>query len=763
MENLNNQSNINESEFSFEEILFIIKKNKILVSLITTFTVLISIFFTLLQKPIYESSAMIMIEEPSSKASIFDMGIGSDQNYLDNEIKILTSRSTAERTIQKLLESKHLNNLFLFETKDYKPNGIRAEFMKWIGFLAPLETKKYIKLEDLPDHDFNDFVSNFRNSLRVSNQKRTDMLQISMQSIDSDEATLLANTLIEVYRLIDLEWATGEMSHLKTFLNEQITLKEVELKKSEDDLRSFQEKYKIFGIDNNSKLLLQNLMNAESELYNTKAEYNIAIERKRYIQSLLTDEEKNFSESVSNTINDRLIALKKEIAIKEAELISAISQQGEEHNIVKSIKEKLRRLKESLEIETRNLISKGISAADPIKYRQTLMDSVISITAISAMLNTRTNELEKLVFKYQNQITTLPEKALEYARLSRNLNIDTATYSLMRQKLEEARINEASKIGKVRIVDPALSEMNKVKPNARMNIFISLVLGFSISIGLAFLLEFFDNTIKSVDFLEKKGLSILALIPSIVNQKVDKKVNMGNVQKIKRRIITREDPKSPVSEAYRSLRTSLMYSDNNRKDSNVILVSSSEPGEGKTTTIVNLAITYANLGKKTLLIDTDLRKPVIHQVFSVSREPGITKYLSGLENNFKNLAVETEVENLSVITCGVVPPNPSEILASNKMKELIESLRKDYDVILLDSPPLLAVTDSFVTMKYVDQFILVVRSGSTVKGALNRSLAQLELTNSPLTGAVLNAVDESTSYGGNYYYNYYHYYRDDNS
>jgi len=223
-------------------------------------------------------------------------------------------------------------------------------------------------------------------------------------------------------------------------------------------------------------------------------------------------------------------------------------------------------------------------------------------------------------------------------------------------------------------------------------------------------------------------------------------------------MVTQEDPKSPVSEAYRSLRTSLVYSTKSEENnSNVILVSSPGPGEGKTTTIVNLAITYANLGKKTILLDTDLRKPVVHKVFSIDREPGITRYLSGLEENHTNIINKTEVNNLDVVTCGIVPPNPSELLSSNNMKMLVDKLNKEYDVVLFDSPPLLAVTDSFISMKYASQFILVIRCAKTEKGALNRSLQQLELANAPFKGVVMNAVDVSNSYGG-YYYNYYQYY-----
>jgi len=762
-----NELLIEDNEISLKEIFFIIKKYKVLIFTTTVIFLLITIIYTFLQKPVYQTTGMIMIVDPSSKVDLFEMELGSEKKYLENEIEILRSRTTANRAINKLLKLDSRNTLFLFGTKKYEFEGI-ARILNNLFFFNSEEnnlTNPQIESE-VSDSLFNIFVSRLRNNLIIKAQRDTDMLNISVLSVDPEESALLVNKVIDVYREIDLDWATGEMSHLKEFLIEQINKKEIELIESENSLKNFQEEDKIFGIDNNSKLLLQNLLNTESLLYGSKAEYNIVNERKKYIQSQLTGEEQKLIHNVLNTINNRMFALKNEVALKESELISAISQQGNDHEIVKTIGTKLDKLKETLKLETRELISQGISVADPIKFRQSLMDSVINLTAKSAMLETKINEFDKLVSKYELQLTGLPKKVLKFTRLSRNLNIDEETYSLMRHKLEEAQINEASKIGKVRIVDKAISDdAAKIKPNKKLNILLGLLMGLGFGASISFIRNYFDSTIKSIEYLEKRNLIILALIPSIgksrdnKNRKTKKyQIKMGNAEKIQRRLITHEDPKSPISEAYRSLRTSLMYTEKENKQSDVILVSSSGPGEGKTTTIVNLAIAYANLGKKTILLDTDLRKPVTHKIFSIAQSPGITKYLSGIEEDVSNVTYKTEIKNLSLIPCGVIPPNPSEMLESKRMKILIEKLRKEYDIILLDSPPLLAVTDSFVCMKYVDQFILIVRSSQTQKGGLNRSLDQIRLTNSPLTGVVVNDIDESNAYGAGYYYNYYQYY-----
>ena len=229
---------------------------------------------------------------------------------------------------------------------------------------------------------------------------------------------------------------------------------------------------------------------------------------------------------------------------------------------------------------------------------------------------------------------------------------------------------------------------------------------------------------------------------------------VGNLQ---RRMITHEDPTSPISEAYRSLRTSLMYTTKGKQGS--IMVSSPGPGEGKTTTIINLAITYANLGKKTVLIDGDLRKPVIHKVFDGNNNIGLTHYLSGTKENLDSIIHPSNISNLDVIYNGAIPPNPSELLGSELMENMVSQLKENYDIVLFDAPPIMAVTDAVVLSKLVDQFILVVRFGSTDKDSINYVLSSLDNVETYLTGVVLNDLNQKNSYYSKNYYSYHEYYQ----
>ncbi|MAR15049.1 MAG: hypothetical protein CMG21_01135 [Candidatus Marinimicrobia bacterium] len=761
----NSNQDFHKEEVSIKEIFFIIKSNIKKVYFSLFLFLFIGLIYIVITRPTYSSYGAIIVEsEDSAMSSIFDMELGSAKNYLENEIELLKSRTTAERTIQSLLNSNQINNLHLFNTKKHE-DGFLREFFRNILFLDLNKNPEILINNEVNDSLFNVFVKKIRNNISISNLRNTDVLKISYSSPDPYEAALIVNTLINEYQRRDKEWASGEMNHLKNFLFEQVVLKEKELKEIEEKLKLFQEKEHIYGLDDNSNLLLNQLTTVESDYYNTKAKKNISLERKKYFQNQLSKDEKEFANRVSNTLDVQLYSFRQELASLEAEYNSTKAREGSTHPAVIDLDKKIKNLKILLNTETRKYVNQGIIVANPIESRQAIMDSVINLDAFISAYNSKLLELDKLISNYESQLSLLPEKYLAYTRFQRDKIILDETYSLMKQKLEEAKINEASQLGKIRIVDSAVENVRKTAPKRKFILLISLLFGTIFSVGFILLTEFLDSTIKSIEEIERRGLPILAIIPSIgsqINQRIKKKgyrlnLKISNSEKIERRLLTHEDPKSPISESYRSLRTSLMY-DNNEQDSKIILVSSPGPGEGKTTTVANLAITYANMGKKTLLIDADLRKPVLHKMFKNKENKGLTNFLSQSENNIDNILIDSGVENLSIITSGIVPPNPSELLSSPAMIDFIKKAKENFDVILFDTPPLIAVTDAFVITKFVDKFLLVVRASVTQKGALERSLVNMSNMGNSISGVIFNGVDESNTYGGGYYYNYYQYY-----
>jgi tyrosine-protein kinase Etk/Wzc len=435
--------------------------------------------------------------------------------------------------------------------------------------------------------------------------------------------------------------------------------------------------------------------------------------------------------------------------------------------LVRSDRAKIAKLKDQLASQTRDLISRGMAVSDPLKFRQSMVDTVLAFEGTIASLQFRSSEYKKLVVQYSDQLNLLPSKSLQYARLERDRTVLAETYLLMRQKLEESKITQASQMGQVRIIDHAIVPQRRTSPKSKVNLAIGLFLGATLGVSLAALREYLDNTVKTVEDIEKQRQHVLGIIPALDDGSTDKQKKLTSipwqreVQTIKRRIITQEDPKSPISEAYRSLRTSILYSSPDKPIKSMI-VSSPGPGEGKTTTTANLAMTFAHMGKKTLLIDADLRRPVLHHVFGVEKSPGLTDYLTGKSTDFNSMVQATETKNLYVCTSGINPPNPSELLGSNKMSELIDSLEENWDIILLDSPPMVAVTDATIISREIDAMILVVHSGKTNKQSFERTISTLKNINVPLVGVVLNSVTSKNSYGSStYYYQNYNYAQND--
>ena len=713
-----------------------------LISIATSIFIIMGIVYNSYSMPVYNSSATIIISKDNTSSSFLDYGINNNLNHIENEIEILKSRSTSEEVIRKLLMSEDYYPLHIF-------NSIAKEN---VGEILS------------SDSNVSKFARKLSSSISILHKRNTDALNISIESYNPDEAALIVNTIIFVYSKSDLEWAAGEMIHMKDFLLSQIKKKETELTNIEERLKEFQETEKIYTIDASSNVMIDNVKDFEMEFSKTLVAIKIIKEKINYIEGQLTDYEKDLGSYLTNKSNDKIASLSIDLTKAESELILTRNQYGEGHSAVSSLTQKVFNLKKLINIETKKMIEGKNFASNPLLYRQSLIDSLISYNSLESNLKAKSLAYKSQVEKYNHELNSLPEKVLSYTRLDRVRAVHAETYTFMQKKLEEARIGEASKIGKVRIIDEAISNNYPIKPKKLKNILFSIISSLLVSLSLIFLIEILDRTVKSVEQVERRGLNILALVPSIKKSKKDKRYTYkNNIENLQRRLITFEDPKSPIAESYRGLRTSLVYSGQASK-TDIILVSSPGPGEGKTTTIANLAITYAALNKKVVLIDSDLRKPVLHKVFNIEKNIGLTNYLTK-NANINEVIKETEVKNLDVVTCGIVPPNPSELLDSERMSSFIDELKNKYDVILFDTPPLIAVTDAYVLMKYISQFVLVIRAGVTQKGAFERCLVGMDNFRSKVTGVVMNAMSEEYSYGSGYYYNYYQNYyasNDDN-
>jgi capsular exopolysaccharide synthesis family protein len=351
----------------------------------------------------------------------------------------------------------------------------------------------------------------------------------------------------------------------------------------------------------------------------------------------------------------------------------------------------------------------------------------VKINETQAELDARQLELDNLtsarqISDLQNQISTLQNK------------LDTLNYnytSLLSNTAQGAQNTLA-------IIEPANLPAAPVGPNRMMTVFTSIVAAFVLAAGAAYLLVYLDNTIKSPEEIKRlTNLSTLGAIPLIPG---------GNGSE---KLITLREPRSPVAEAYRSLRTGVQFSTIDRPESTAIQITSSNPSEGKSITSANLAVVIAQAGLRVLLIDSDLRRPAVHKVFGTDNRRGFTDLLRSLRNQdfdetldglLKDLVRPTLVEGLSVLTSGPIPPNPSELLGSNTHRQLLQALRTHYDYIVMDSPPVLIVTDAMVLSTQVDGTILVIDAEATQRNQLKQAAERLKEVNANVLGVVVNRL-----------------------
>ena len=769
MDELNKNMNPNqdlhsEDEIDIKEIWRILRTSSKLIAIISFVVIVFTIYFTWTMHPVYQATTIVMIKESQADPSsfVFDFGMNKSQQRLQNEIEVLKSYNLHEQVVVGLIDDGSAEELALFGTRYVRKRyRIQDFFWDWIGqVVEPAITPQ--------EMDFSGriaIVEKLRENTSIASIREADVLKISVNSSDSSDAVFLANRISQVYRGLDLAGGQGELHFVLTFLESQITKYELRLAAVEEQLQQFQSQNQIYALDGSADLLLKDLTSYETIYYTNLAELEVAQERVRYLKSQLSDSEKALMEAITNTNNPMIVALRGKIAELEAQKIQQMVDEGwnDQSLQARDYERRIVEMKKKLTGITESLILSGWSEEDPFAASQEIFNKIVEQEVEVHAARSRAEEYKKLVDQMSGRLTTLPQQTLQYARLERDLKLNESLYLTMKQKYEESRITEAGQLGKVHILDPALVA-DKVKPNKKMNLLLGIVLGAGLGVGFALLREFFDNTVKAVEHLERKGLTILGIIPDMLGSSSKKKDKVatgpsGGGTDFQRRLITYEDPKSPISESYRSLRTNVSYASSMDKKIKSLLISSSLPGEGKSTTTANLAIAFAQLRKKTLLVDADLRKPVQHNVFDLPRGPGLSEYLIGDVSDVNKIISATKVENLFILTAGGLPPNPSELLGSDRMSKLVDQLEHEWDMILLDSPPIVAVTDASMISGEIDAIAMVVKAGSTERSAVDRALDMMRNVKAPLIGAILNGASQE-SLGGKYayYYSYYNYY-----
>jgi capsular exopolysaccharide synthesis family protein len=569
-------------------------------------------------------------------------------------------------------------------------------------------------------------VSVLASNLSAEPIEDTRMLSISFRHTDPALAAAVVNTVAKVFIQRNFENKTEQFAQTSEWLEARTRELKANVEKAEQELANYTRDHNIFSLEGKETLTTEKLSRLHDQV--TRAE----IERKLK-ESLYEEVRLGRAPRLPEAFSDpRIVALQTKLGELETQAAQLDVKYGPDNPNLKQVKNQIAVIKDQIAESYKTLEEK--LRAD---YERAVRDE----RSLRAAFERAKAEAVK-----QNQA------AIQYSILKQQVETAKSLYQDFLQKTNQARIQVAEQHNNLRLIESAHVPTSPIGPDRTRTIMIGLMVSLVLGVGLCLFLEYLDNTIKTIEDVNRYAqLPALGVIPSISSRK---RRSLQAAQPDPAKAIATLNSRSSVAEAYRVLRTSVLLSTAGGPPK-IILITSSQPGEGKTTTAINTAISLAQLGASVLIIDADMRKPSAHKTFDVEHKVGLSSYLSG-QAELDGLIRALPISNLWLLPCGPVPPNPAELISSQKMRQLLEQLAERYDHILIDSPPLMNVTDPVILSTMVDGVILVVHGGKSTREVLRRARQELEAVGAKIFGVVLNNIDlRREGYDEYYYYRYY--------
>lgn len=685
----------------------VIKKRRwIIVGTMVVVTAL-AIVVTMQRPKIYTAAATVVVDPQAPRVlgahsvEVVPLGSGNSwvqTDYYNTQHDIITSRSLARQTVRKF--QLHRDPRLV-----PRPPPAASE-------------------DDLVD------MAAARVQGRVSARLKKDsrIFVISVRDTDPKLAAELANHVADTYIEQNLAVKHDVTSKARGWVAKQLDEARSELDRSETALIAYKENNNILSVSLEDRL---NMLSKALETFHgalteaQKARIDLQV-RRRAVAQLLSGDVVHASSSLIPESSP--IGGLRTLYLEERRKLRALEERyGPKHPEVVAQKTRVDAALADLKAEAQSTMK--------------AMDAEIS--AFRDAEQKYSAEIERLT----QETFELNKRAKEYKRLSREAESAEANYQQLLRRLTESGLQAQDHSNNIRLLDEARAPRRPVEPNLRTSAVLGLSIGLMLALALAFFVEFLDRSVKSQEDIESAvGLPFLGLVPSVDPDEA----SGGNQPEL---YIARH-PTSTVAECCRVVRTNILFCSPD-KPLSTLVVTSSNPVEGKTMTVVNLGIVMAQSGHRTVLVDTDMRRPRLHKALGASNENGVSRVILG-EADLDSAIKTTEVPNLFLLPCGPIPPNPAELLQTEKFTALMETLRSRFDRVIFDSPPVLAVTDAVVLSRLVDGAVLVVRAGRTSRDAVTRAKRSIRGVNGNIVGVVLNDVNLKNPHYS-YYYNYYQY------
>jgi capsular exopolysaccharide synthesis family protein len=727
----------------------IVKRRWIILSF-TLVILVVTAIATWKATPIYRATIKIQIDPEQQSVLPFKEALdpgstyAQSQEYLQTQFKVLESKSLAERVIKALnLES---NPAFVGNAGARANSRNLQWFRETFGLSEPDKQADPALLEE---SKLARLVNTFGANLTTSPIRNSRLVDLSFESRDPKLAAEVANTLAKEYIGMNFETKYNTTTAASDFLSGKLVDLKAKVEKSEEELVRFSQQHDIYTIANkdnsDSNVILQKLADLNAAL--TAAQSDRI--QKESVWNVV--QQATPGSYPDNLRNDLIKTLETNVATLRLQKTKLEAQFKPGWPELDQVTGQLTDAEKQLEQERQMAIRKAET-----EYRTSLQREKLLTQAL---------DLQKV------QADAFNQNSIQYNIIKRQVDTDKQLYDGLLQRMKEAGVSAGLQSNNIHVVDAAKIPRIPHSPNKQLNLSLALVIGLMLGMGLAFFIELLDNSVKTPDDVDRYiKLPALGVIPAFGSIGSGKSLKMKPIEAAGQNggngskgtlpagidMITYHDTKSLISEAYRNLRTSVLLSSGAGHPPKVLLVTSSHRGEGKSTTATNIAVTLAQTGGRVILLDCDIRNPRIHRILEMSNQTGMSTFLSG-NSELSGLIQESKVPNLFAITSGPIPPNPAELLGSARMKQALLLLAENYEHIVIDSPPVLAVADARILAPVVDGVILVIKGGETPKEAANRTKRLLQEVHGHLLGTVLNNVDVLSAdyyYYSRYYYGY---------
>lgn len=725
------QEKSGDSKNSLQEFIRIVKRWWVVLFTVAGVIFFITIIYTYSLQPFYSASSQVYLERNRGKTGLDSTYYGYEPDFLDTQAEIIKSENVAEKVVANLQLATKYRHYFLSDTVS-NPGvlGVIKKKVKAFAsgiaeFFSDPELEKTGSRRALlvaePKTDEELIASMIRAGLRVVAVNNTKIVSISYENPDPAIAKLVADAVVKAYmdEMLDLKLSTSSYS-LKWMTSKAAEERE-KLERSEEDLQHFMRENDLVTVEDRLTILPQKLSEFGRQLSKAEAEKNEFQDMLAQIAS--TGNRLESLEKIPIFASDGVLKNIRERIYKANQNIQELSKKyGRKHpNMIKA-KDELRILQQERKFEVDRIVS-------TIENSFELADS-------------KTKSLQELLEKTKAGTLDLNEKFMQYSIMKREVESNRVLYDTLQASIKQQGVTEQSQSVNIWVIKKASLPNAPYKPNKKINFILGLFLGGLSGLALAYLLDFLDNTINSVEQVEENfGLTVLGSIDDIRDKEKD----------IDTYVLY--NPLSPLAESYRLIRSALLLSSADHPPK-VSLITSMSKSEGKTVTLTNLARMMAQGQKRILIIDCDLRRPRMHAILNTSNDDGLSSYLAGASETCNVVSVQDE--EVFLIPSGPIPPDPSELLGSSKMVKLLAEMREQYDYILIDSPPIGAVTDSLTLSQLVDGLILVVKARGTTLQMFESGVKKLHELNARIIGVVLNRTraqeQNAYQYGYTTYY-----------